>query len=418
MAFARAIIIAATVAGLLRFGLSPASAAAPDVTLAAAGDIACSPTYTVLATRCHEAGTAGLIGRLAPTAVAALGDTQYDAGALSDYMASFDPTWGSFKSLIHPAPGNHEYYTPGAAGYYAYFGVAAGDPRKGYYSYDLGSWHILALNSNCRVVACGTGSAQERWVRADLAAHPRDCTLAYWHHPLFSSQGGADRMYQIWRTLSAFKVDIVLSGHKHNYERFAAQDNRGRPDLVHGIREFIVGTGGEDLSTIRGQAANSEARDSSSFGVLALQLKRGAYDWRFYSENTSFTDAASDVCHDKTPPAIRSLSLQTRAFHAAPRGGSLSRHAGGALLRYRLSKPATVAFSVERAKSGHRGGQQAVRLPGTFTRPSRSGRNRVRFTGRLRGRRLPPGRYRLVAVATDAAQNKSAVARTRFAIGG
>ncbi len=407
----RAVIIAA-ISGLVGLGVAADTAGAADVgvTLAAAGDIACSPTYTVLATRCHEAGTAALIRALSPTAVAALGDTQYDAGALSDYMVSFDPTWGSFKSLIHPAPGNHEYYTPAGAGYYAYFGAAAGDPGKGYYSYDLGSWHVLALNSNCRVVACGTGSAQERWVRADLAAHRGVCTLAYWHHPLFSSQGGVDRMYQIWRTLSAFKVDIVLSGHKHNYERFAAQDNRGRADLIHGIREFVVGTGGEDLSTITDHASNSEASDSSSFGVLLLNLKPGSYDWRFYSENTSFTDAAGDICHEKTPPTIRALSLRSRAFRPAMYGGSLSGHTGTPL-RYRLSKPATVTFTVELAKPGRR-----QRLHGSFTRRSRSGYNQVHFSGRLGGRRLPPGRYGLIAVATDTAKNQSTAAQTSFTI--
>ena len=427
-------LVAATISGLLGLGLGPAVAAAdePGVTLAAAGDIACRPTFSFGATTCHQAGTAALIRQLAPTAVAALGDNQYEQGALSDYMASFHPTWGAFKSLIRPVPGNHEYYMPGAAGYYSYFGGAAGDPTQGYYSYDLGSWHVLALNSNCGFVACDIGSAQEQWVRADLAAHPNVCTLAYWHHPVFGSGGGSGRMSQIWQTLSESKVDVVLTGHNHNYERFAAQDGRGRPDVVRGIRQFVVGTGGADLTPQLGVAPNSEVRDSSSFGVLLLRLEPGAYEWRFHSENTGFGDAGRDVCHDKTPPRMRSLSLGTRAFRALGRGRSLSGGGAGALLRYRLSEPASVAFAVERARPGRRRGPECapsrrpqpvrlrctrwIALPGGFARQSPAGRSRTRFTGRVGGRRLPPGRYRLSAVATDAAQNVSSTSRTGFRI--
>jgi len=312
MAFARAIIIAATVAGLLRFGLSPASAAAPDVTLAAAGDIACSPTYTVLATRCHEAGTAGLIGRLAPTAVAALGDTQYDAGALSDYMASFDPTWGSFKSLIHPAPGNHEYYTDtSAAGYYTYFGSVASPQEtgctaacKGYYSYDVGSWHIVALNTNnndCQYVGCQSGSAQLKWLEADLATTSKSCIMAYFHHPRWSSgthHGSQVAMGDIWSTLYAHGTDLVLNGHEHNYERFAKQSPTARADAARGIREFVVGTGGNGLYGLGTPIANSQVRNSNSKGVLKLTLHADGYDWQFQpAAGYTFTDAGSDTCN-------------------------------------------------------------------------------------------------------------------------
>jgi hypothetical protein len=436
----RVIVVVAIIGAVgAALGSGRARAADAGVTLAAAGDIACPPTYATTPTQCHHAATAALIGHLAPTAVAALGDNQYAHGGLPDYMASFEATWGSFKSLIRPVPGNHEYQTPGAAGYYAYFGQRAGDPSTGFYSYDLGAWHVLALNSNCEFVACGAGSPQERWVRADLAAHPGVCTLAYWHHPVFGSSGGSDRMRPIWATLSALKVDVVLNGHNHSYERFAAQDYRERPDVLHGIREFVVGTGGADLGLGGLVAPNSEARDSSSFGVLLLHLRPGAYDWRFYSENTTFSDAGDDICHDKTSPVLRALSLGARAFRPARHGGSLSAdRPDGARLTYRLSEPAGVTFALERAIPVRpRGGTCAPRpvasrhAPDTrarrcrrwvtlrvraFTWRSSAGRTRLRFSGRVRGRRLRPGHYRLVAVATDAAQNTSAPLRVAFDI--
>ena len=165
----------------------PGAASAQSPLLAAGGDVACAPGSTVTSSACRQKATSDVLVGLNPTAVAALGDNQYETGSLSAFNGAFDPTWGRLKALTRPVAGNKEYGTSGAAGYFDYFGSAAGPRGQGYYSYDLGSWHMIALNSNCSVVSCSAGSTQERWLRADLAANPRQCTLAYWHHPRFSS---------------------------------------------------------------------------------------------------------------------------------------------------------------------------------------------------------------------------------------
>jgi hypothetical protein len=239
-----------------------------------------------------------------PTAVLTLGDNQYEDNTLTKYQQSFDPTWGREKSIIHPAIGNHEYLTPKAAGYFAYFGTAASDPTKGYYSYDLGSWHLIALNSNCsQVGGCSAGSPQEQWLRADLAAHPAACTLAYWHHPRFSSgqHGNFDSMQPIWQALYDYNADLVLVGHDHDYERFAPQDPQGQADPKRGIREFVVGTGGRNHYAISTLQPNSEAHDSSTFGVLKLILHPVGFDWEFVRDtqtgNGMFGDSGRDFCH-------------------------------------------------------------------------------------------------------------------------
>ncbi len=283
-------------------GSPPARAAAgvPAPLLVAAGDIACHPGQPRTVASCHQAATAALAGRLHPTAVAVLGDTQYDRGQLTEYLGSFAHSWGHLKARIHPATGNHEYATPGAAGYYSYFGAAAGPRGRGYYSYELGAWHVVVLNSNCSVVSCAATSAQVRWLRADLAAHPRRCTLAYWHHPRFSSgfHGNDTSVAPLWSALYAGGADVVLDGHDHDYERFAPQSPAGRRDLVRGIREFIVGTGGEDQRPFLLPKANSERRSSGTFGVLALTLRPTGYSWRFVPEpGRTFRDAGAGACH-------------------------------------------------------------------------------------------------------------------------
>jgi hypothetical protein len=201
--------------------------------------------------------------------------------------------------------GNHEYITPGAAGYFDYFnGVGnalgrAGDRSKGYYSYDVGAWHLIALNSNCSPVGgCGTGSPQERWLRADLAAHPKACTLAYWHHPRFSSGQYADNpaLQPLWQALYDYRAEIVLNGHDHNYQRYALQDPAGRAD-ANGIREFVVGTGGKNhYAADPPPVANREVADGQTYGVLKLTLHAQNYDWRFVPESGSFTDSGSGSC--------------------------------------------------------------------------------------------------------------------------
>ena len=269
--------------------------------MVAVGDIACDPAAATTATTCHQAATARLAGDLAPSAVALLGDNQYDTGALAAFQGSFDPTWGAaVGGLLRPAPGNHEYGTPGASGYFGYFGAKAGDPARGWYSYDLGSWHVVALNTNseCAAVPCAAGSEQERWLRDDLAAHPGACSLAYWHHPRFSSgaHGNTAAVDALWRAARAAGVDVVLNGHDHQYERFSPQDAGGQASAT-GTREFVVGTGGKSLYTFGATPQpNSEVRINDTFGVLELELGSGSYGWRFVAEDGRVRDQGSGDC--------------------------------------------------------------------------------------------------------------------------
>jgi hypothetical protein len=221
-----------------------------DPVVVTAGDIACDtgdPSYNGGAgtgTACRQSATAALVNPATPAAVLPLGDEQYLCGALDMFNISYGASWGAFNAIVHPVPGNHEYGLAGAdgvcapsmaEGYFGYFGASAGTPGAGYYSYDLGGWHLIALNSNCTVVSCAAGSAQEMWLAADLAAHPAVCTLAYFHHPLFSSAGGATPAVKpLWNDLYAAGADLVLNGHAHVYERFAAQTPSGaRHPRVH-----------------------------------------------------------------------------------------------------------------------------------------------------------------------------------------
>ena len=276
------------------------------IRVAAAGDIACDPESDTFAggrgagLECRQRATSNLLVRGRYAAVLALGDLQYEDATQAKFGASYDPSWGRVKSTTHPVPGNHEYRTDDAQGYFRYFGAAAGDPAKGYYSYDLGAWHLVALNSNCSEVGgCGVGSPQERWLRADLAASTASCTLAYWHHPRFSSgPHGHDSDYEaFWRALYEAGADVVLVGHDHDYERFAPQTASGRLALVRGIREFVVGTGGKGLRPFATSRPNSEARTAGSLGILELTLGRGAYAWRFRAAVGSLRDRGSAACH-------------------------------------------------------------------------------------------------------------------------
>jgi acid phosphatase type 7 len=276
------------------------------LTIAAAGDIACDPANADFrggdgrGLACRQGATSSLLVRDGYSAVLALGDVQYDDGAHAQFLASYDPWWGRAKPITKPVPGNHEYETPRAAGYFRYFGSAAGDPTKGYYSFDLAGWHLVALNSNCdEVGGCGAGSPQEHWLRADVAAHPASCTLAFWHHPRFSSgEHGSDPTYTaFWEALYDADADVVLVGHDHDYERFAPQTASGSLDRSRGIREFVVGTGGRSLRGFPKVRVNSEVRDASSMGVLELTLGEAAYAWRFRPAVGSFTDSGSARCH-------------------------------------------------------------------------------------------------------------------------
>jgi hypothetical protein len=269
-----------------------------DPIVLAAGDIAYGPDLA------GAEGTAKLLDGL-DGMVLALGDNVYPNGSIDDFLDFYAPTWGRHRWRTRPAVGNHEYHTPHAGGYFGYFCAAAGPAFGGYYSYDLGSWHLVVLNSECvegagfDAPSCAAGEAQERWLRADLAAHPSKCTLAYWHHPRFSSghHGNADAMQDVWRALHDGNADLVLNGHSHDYERFAAQTPTGEADSARGIREFVVGTGGGVLSPFEDVKANSEVRRAGTWGVLQLTLHADSYDWKFLSVDGSFTDDGHGSCH-------------------------------------------------------------------------------------------------------------------------
>jgi hypothetical protein len=278
--------------GVLLARSMPAHTQSLPVVLVGAGDIAA----------CRSSGdeaTAALLDAIDGT-VFTLGDNVYDSGTGRELADCYAPTWGRHKARTRPAPGNHDYGTASASGYFGYFGAAAGDPSTGYYSYDLGAWHIIVINSNCEPVGgCQPGSPQEAWLRADLAAHPVDCTLAYWHHPRFSSgpHGGADELRAIWQALYEHGADVVLAGHDHDYERFAPQDPDGNSDPQRGMRQFVVGTGGRSHYRFGHIQPNSEVRNSDTFGVLKLTLSSADYAWEFIPEaGKMFTDAGSAEC--------------------------------------------------------------------------------------------------------------------------
>jgi hypothetical protein len=276
---------------LCAFAAIEPAAAQSDPVFVGAGDIAwCSND--------DDEATADLLDGIAGT-VYTLGDNVYEFGTATEFTDCYDPTWGRHKARTMPSPGNHDYYTPGASGYYGYFGAAAGDPTTGYYSYDLGAWHIIVINSNCLAVSCAAGSPQDQWLRTDLVSNPATCTLAYWHHPRFSSgfHGSDAALQPIWQALYDFGADVVLSGHDHSYERFAPQTPSGVADPVRGIREFIVGTGGRSHYAIATPIANSEANDDETFGVLKLTLHPTSYDWDFIPiAGFAYTDSGSAPC--------------------------------------------------------------------------------------------------------------------------
>jgi hypothetical protein len=273
----------------------------PPFVLVGAGDIAsCKNPEGSLA-------TAKLIEQI-PGTVFAAGDLAYEAGSAAEFQNCYGPSWGRFKDRTKPAPGNHEYVEPSAHAYFEYWGPQAGPAGKGYYSFDLGGWHIVALNTNCYVKAmggCTVGSAQEKWLRQDLAQHSNACIIAYGHHALFSSgvfkkHALHPELKSLWQDLYAAHADLVLAGHEHSYERFGAQDPDGKADPEHGIREIVVGTGGRNHDLLGFATPNSEVRDWQTFGVLKLTLAPGKYTWEFIpEEGKTFRDSGSGVCHNQ-----------------------------------------------------------------------------------------------------------------------
>jgi len=262
-----------------------------------AGDIA------VCRTEGDEA-TAKLVEGIDGATVLTLGDNAYPEGSVEDFEECYGPSWGQFKARTKPSVGDGEYETAGASGYFNYFGEAAGDPQKGYYSYDLGSWHVIVLNSNCSEVGgCGAGSAQERWLRSDLEANPSACTAARFHHPRFSSSehGSSSAVAPFWEALYEAGADVVLSGHAHNYERFAPQTPSGQADPAQGIRQFVVGTGGRSLISFGAVQANSKVRIADTYGVIKLTLHPEGYEWQFVTAPGGMeADSGSASCHGAT----------------------------------------------------------------------------------------------------------------------
>jgi hypothetical protein len=260
--------------------------AAPDVTPpSAVNDLAVGPTpppgSTVVLVGAGDIAngssgaeaTARLLDNI-PGTVFTAGDNAYPDGTTSNYAQYYEPTWGRHKARTRPSPGNHEYHTSGATGYYTYFGASAGPAGRGYYSYDLGDWHIISLNSN---VSMSAGSAQEQWLRADLAANSRDGIVAYWHHPRFSSgtHGSSSSSQPLWQALYEAGTEIIVVGHDHNYQRFAKQTPTGQADPARGIRQFVAGMGGAGHYNFSNPIANTEAYNTDTDGVLKLTLGPG-----------------------------------------------------------------------------------------------------------------------------------------------
>ena len=282
-----------------------------DKVIAAAGDIS-TATLTGPAKL-----TSDLIISLNPDGVLVLGDSQYNDGFASQYSQYFDKLWGRFKANIHPAPGHHDYYTDStAAGYYGYYGAAANNSSQpnctssceGYYSFDIGNWHIVALNTNhfnatssaiCAYVPCDATSAQVTWLKQDLAATAKPCRLAFWSDPRWSSgtkHGSNAALGAFWTALYAAHADLVLNGHEHNYERFAKQNPSGTADSA-GIREIVSGTGGNGLYPFGTPLSNSQARDNATHGVLKLTLHSDSYNWDFLPADGTFTDTGTQTCN-------------------------------------------------------------------------------------------------------------------------
>lgn len=276
----------------IRVSAGPYSAAAnvavvPPV-LIGAGDIAvCRSQMTAL--------TAAIVRRI-PGTVFTAGDNAYQDGSSAEFAECYDPTWGQFRVRTRPSPGGHDYHTPGAAGYFDYFKASAGPRGLGYYSYSVGTWHVIVLNT---MIDISDTSRQVRWLRADLAEHRTLCTAAYWYLPRFSSgrHGSNDGLTGIWEILYDAGVELVVSGHDHDYERFAPQRADGTLDPAQGIRQFVVGTGGAELTPVSARLPNSEFVQSR-VGVLKLDLEETGYRWEFLgAPGGVIRDSGSDSCH-------------------------------------------------------------------------------------------------------------------------
>jgi hypothetical protein len=370
-------------------GVTLGQADAADPVLVGAGDIARSNGT-------GDEATAALLDGEEGT-VFTLGDNAYDSGTATEFANCYEPTWGRHQDRTMPAVGNHEYATANASGYFGYFGAAAGDPGKGYYSYDRGSWHVIVLNSNCsKVGGCTAGSPQESWLEQDLAAHPSACTAAYFHHPRFSSgaeHGDSPSVTPLWETLYRAGADLVISGHDHSYERFAPQTPSGAADRTHGIRQFVVGTGGGGLTPFGTAKPNSEVRISKVYGVLKLTLHQQGYDWEFVAApGGTVNDSGSGSCHDA--PADTTVPAPTSPEHNLVTGSML----GTSTVPIKISWSATneegsvARYELQRSTNG-----------GTFKGVALSSATSVAKTLQL----SPGNAYQFRVRATDDAGNVS-----------
>src|SRR5881392_600992 len=281
--------------------------ASGPVTLVGAGNVAaCNAT--------GDDATAALLGAI-PGTVFTAGDAAYDKGTVTQYNTCYQTSWGQYKGRTLPAAGELDYKTANAAGYFGYFGTAAGDPKKGYYSYDLGAWHIVVLNTgSSSLVPFTATSAQVQWLKTDLAAHPARCTLAYWHHPLFDSKDAPyTTVRPLWDALYGAGVDVVVNAHYAFYERFAPQTPAGVADPVQGIREFVVGTGGAEHVNPDHLRANSQVTNGTAWGVLKLTLDAVTYAWEFVPvAGQTFHDSGNGACHGAPPLSVNAGSDRTR----------------------------------------------------------------------------------------------------------
>lgn len=272
---------------------APTASPPGDPVLVGAGDIASCDLD-------GDEATARLLDGI-PGTVFTAGDNAYENGTAKDFADCYGPTWGRHKDRTRPAAGNHEYQTPDAAGYTGYFGAAATNADgKTWYSYELGTWHIIVLDSNCGAVGgCDAGSEQGRWLAADLAASTARCSLAIWHHPRFSSgeHGNDQSVAPFWQALYAAGADVVINGHDHDYERFSPQNPDGVKDGERGIRQFVVGTGGAAIRRFTQDAANSELRVALTHGVIKLTLHSGMYQWSWLPTSGQVSDSGSQLCH-------------------------------------------------------------------------------------------------------------------------
>lgn len=473
--------------------------------IAAGGDVACAPEDANFAAGagtlspppgfCHARYTSDLFGALAPTNILALGDLQYEDGNRARFDASYEPSWGRFKAITKPVSGNHEYgssgsnFDPSAVGYFGYFagqlaqeGPDAMNPQKGWYSFDVSApsapggppfhWHLVALNSECAAGLrdrvgwtgrCDAGSEQEQWLRRDLAADSSSCTIAYWHHPLFTSGGEEPSpvMGPIWNALHDDYADLVLSGHDHDYERFPPRGPApaGPVEPGRGIREIVVGTGGRSLLAPGAVDATREVFQNTVYGVLKLTLHgpsrvhlNGWYEWEFVDDGHSgsdFVEGGSADCvapPDVVAPSVSRPSLLRRRFRVS-RGATpvvarkrKKRPPKGTRIRYSLAEFGTASLRFDRGVKGRRvkvSGSHARRCvtqtrrnakrsnrrctaykrAGTLTRSNAAiGAQEVKFSGRVGARKLKLGRYRLTISARDVAGNVGRPRALRFTV--